>query len=69
MAKRAKYRIDCAKFRSCLKFMDMKFQLELKILVSELIYIWQSIISRFQKWNTKQKKLSVEVYFKASWIL
>ena len=47
----------------------MKFQLELKILVSELIYIWQSIISRFQKWNNRQKKLSVEVYFKASWIL
>lgn len=47
----------------------MKFQLELKILVSELIYIWQSIISRFQKWHTKPKKPSVEVYFKASWIL
>lgn len=68
MAIWARYKVDGIMFRTYLKFINMKFQPELKPLMSELVHIWQRIISRFQKRKTKQKKPSVKAYFKASWV-
>lgn len=59
MTRRAKYRIDCAKFRTCSKFMDVKFQPELRPFDVQIdLYLAKNNIQVSKRENkTKQKLL------------